>query len=79
MTGTEKNAMNVNARTRCALYGGRSLLTLALLALMGTWIVQLTGRPILGMDQQHLANDAIVLALLGIGGLLDALLHTKGL
>lgn len=70
--------MNANARARYTVYVGRALWTLALLAMMGTWIVQLTGKPLLGMDQQHLANDAIALALLGIGALLDGLLHTKG-
>jgi hypothetical protein len=64
-------------RTRAATYTGRFLLILASLALIGAWITQLTGGPILSMNQQHLFNDAIALALLGIANFLDALLHSK--
>lgn len=64
-------------RTRVATYTGRFLLILASLALIGAWITQLTGGPILSMNQQHLFNDAIALALLGIANLLDGLLHSK--
>lgn len=63
--------------TKAALYIGRIFLTLAFLALLGAWITQLTGGTLSGMSQQHLFNDAIALALLGIAGLLDALLHAK--
>jgi len=62
---------------RWAVYIGRVLLTLALLALLGAWLTQLTGAPLLGMSQQHLFNDAMVLALLGIGMFLDALWHAR--
>lgn len=57
---------------------GRVLLTLAFFAVVAAWTTQVIGRPILGMDQQHLFNDAIVLSLLGIAGLLDGLLHARG-
>lgn len=56
---------------------GRVLVTVAGLALLGAWMTELTGRPFLGMSQQHLFNDAITTALLGIALLLDALLHLK--
>lgn len=64
---------------RYAVYIGRIFLTLALLALVGAWITQLTGAPLVGMNQQHLFNDATVLALLGIGMFLDALWHARKL
>ena len=56
---------------------GRILLTLAFLALLGAWLTQLTGGPILSFTQQHLFNDAIALALLGIGCFLDAFWHAR--
>ena len=58
---------------------GRIFGGLAFLALLGAWLTQLTGGTILGMNQQHFYNDAIVLALFGIGGLLDGALHSRGL
>ena len=56
---------------------GRIVLFLSLLALLGAWYTQLTGSDLLGMSQTHLFNDAIVLALLGIAGLMDAQLHIQ--
>jgi predicted small integral membrane protein len=58
---------------------GRLSSFLAFLALVGAWITQLTDRTLLGMTQQHRFNDAIVLSLLGIVGLLDGVLHSKNL
>lgn len=58
---------------------GRVLLMLALLALLGAWVTQLTDGTLMGMSQQHLFNDAIALALLGIGSFLDALWHARNL
>lgn len=58
---------------------GRVLLALAFLALLGAWLTQLTGGTLLGMSQQHLFDDATVLALLGIGSFLDALWHARNL
>jgi hypothetical protein len=52
---------------------------LGLAALLGAWITQLTQRPLFGMSQEHLFNDAIVLVLVGIASLLDSLVHSKGL
>lgn len=69
--------MNANTAARIAVYIGRVFFTLALLALLGAWVVQLTGAPLLGMSQQHLFSDATVLALLGIGGFLDAFWHVR--
>lgn len=52
---------------------------LAVLALLGAWITQLTGGTILGMGQQHFFEDATVLTLFCIAGLLDGILHSKGI
>lgn len=61
------------------VYIGRILLTLSLVALLGAWLTELTGRPIMGLTQQHLFDDATVLALLGIGCFLDATWHSRNL
>ena len=66
-------------KTKAAIYLGRFCGLLAVLALLGAWATQLTGGPVLGMSQQHLFNDAIVLSLFSIAGLLDGLLHSKNL
>lgn len=68
-----------NRAALIAVYIGRFLLALALLALLGAWFTQLAGGTLLGMTQQHLFNDAIVLALLGIGMFLDALWHSRNI
>lgn len=68
--------MNSTA-ARIAVYLGRILFTLVLLALLGAWITQLTGASLFGMSQQHLFSDATVLALLGIGMFLDASWHAR--
>ena len=57
--------------------GGRFFGLLALLALLGAWITQVTGQPLFGMSQQHLFNDAIVMSLFCIAGLLDGIVHSK--
>jgi len=69
--------MNRTRAARIAVYLGRVFFTLALLALLGAWVTQLTGLPLFGLSQQHLFNDATVLALLGIGGFLDGLWHAR--
>ncbi len=56
---------------------GRFFGPLAFLALLGAWTTQLTGRPLFGMSQEHLFNDAIVLSLFAIAGLLDSIVHSK--
>lgn len=66
-------------RTKMAIYVGRFCGVLALLALIGAWISQLTGRSLAGMSQQHLFNDATVLSLFCIAGLVDALVHARNL
>lgn len=66
-----------NTGARFAVYIGRVFLALAFFALLGAWITQLTGRTIFGMSQQHLFNDAVALALLGIGMFLDGLWHAR--
>jgi peptidoglycan/LPS O-acetylase OafA/YrhL len=58
-------------------YMGRFFLALAFLALISAWMLQLSGTTLLGVTQEHLFNDAIVLALLGIGLLIDALTQSK--
>ena len=67
------------SRSKVAIYVGRLCGVLALLALIGAWITQLTGKPFAGMSQQHLFNDATVLSLFCIAGLVDALVHAKNL
>jgi nitrate reductase gamma subunit len=57
------------SKTKLAIYMGRLCGVLALLALIGAWITELTGKPLAGMSQQHLFNDAIVLSLFCIAGL----------
>ena len=56
---------------------GRVLLSLAFLALLGAWWTQISNGTLAGMSQQHLFNDAIVLALLGIGSLIDSKIHRQ--
>ena len=65
--------------TKIAIYLGRVFGLMAFIALIGAWITQLTSRPLFGMSQRHLFNDAIVLALFSISGLLDGLVHSKNL
>lgn len=56
---------------------GRLAILLSLAALITAWVVQLTNGELLGLSQQHLFNDAMVLALLGIAFLLDAVIHRQ--
>lgn len=69
--------MNAITLARLAVYIGRIFFTLALLALVGAWATQVTDGRVFGMSQQHLFNDAMVLALLGIGSFLDAFWHAR--
>lgn len=71
--------MKSNAFAVFFSYTGRLLLVLAFLALVGAWTTQLTGDRLMGMSQQHLFNDAMSLALLGIGALVDGLTRAKNL
>ncbi len=61
------------------VYLGRIFFALAFLALLGAWLTQVAGGTLLGMSQQHLFNDAIVLSLFGIGMFLDALWHSRNI
>ena len=74
--GAEGDEMS---KSKMAIYLGRFCGVVALLALVGPWITQLTGRPLAGMSQQHLFNDATVLSLFCIAGLVDALVHARNL
>lgn len=56
---------------------GRLALTVSFLSLLGAWFTQVSGSLLFGMSQQHLFNDAIVLALIGIAGLIDGVIHNK--
>ena len=58
---------------------GRFLSLLSFIAFMLTWVTGLTGGTILGRTEEHLFNDAIVLALLSIVCLLDGYIHSKNL
>lgn len=64
-------------KARTAVWIGRGFCVLALLALAGAGITQVTGGTIVTMTQQHLFAEAQVLALLGIAGLVDGLVHLK--
>lgn len=65
-------------KARTAVWIGRAFCLAALLALAGAGITQVTGGTLLTMTQAHLFAEAQVLALLGIAGLMDGLVHLKG-
>ena len=71
--------METAKATSFMVYLGRIFFALAFLALLGAWYTQLIGGTLLGMSQQHLFNDAIVLSLFGIGMFLDALWHSQNI
>ena len=56
---------------------GRLALTLSFLSLLGAWYASVSGDTLFGRTETHAFNDAIVLALLGIGFLLDGMIHNK--
>lgn len=56
---------------------GRVLLLMSFVALVSAWASELFDRPVFGLTQQHLFFDAIALAVLGIGCLLDSMLHAR--
>lgn len=56
----------------------RLLSFVAFLALLGAWIAQVKGGTLMGLTQEHLFNDAIALALLGIAMFVDAYWHARG-
>ena len=58
---------------------GRVLLVLSFLALASAWITEVRGGPLFGLTQQHLFYDALALGVLGIGCLVDSMLHAKNL
>lgn len=62
-----------------AIVGARVAGTLAFLALIGAWLATMRGGPVLGMSEQHLFNDAIVLSLFAIAGLLDGIVHRQAM
>ena len=73
---------NQPARTsqaRLMVILGRGAIMLSLLALLGAWTTQLTGTALFGLRQEHIFNDAIVLALLGLAFFVDAFWHARGI
>lgn len=76
MNTSNTSALSVR-HARIALRIGRLLLLLSALALLGAWLSEWRGGELFGLSQQHLFNDATVLALLGIGGLIDAWFHER--
>ena len=55
---------------------GRGALALGILAMLAAWISAMTATGTwLGLTTAHWFADAAVLSLLGIGGLVDALVH----
>jgi len=51
------------------------IIAAGVLALLGAWWTQLTGRPLWGMSQQHLFSDTTVLILLGMAFQVGTMLH----
>lgn len=56
---------------------GRIFLGLAFLAVVTAWVSEMRGGPVFGLSQQHLFGDATVMALLGIGAMVDAFWHAR--
>lgn len=56
---------------------GRLFLGLAFVALLAAQASSFTGGTLLGLSQAHFYGDATVLALLGIGALVDAYWHRR--
>lgn len=57
---------------------GRVTLALGFLAMLAAWISAMTATGVwLGFSTAHWFADATVMALLGIGGLVDALVHAR--
>lgn len=65
------------ARIMVAL--GRASVFLGLVALVGAWLTAVTGGTFLGLTQQHLFNDAVVLSLIGIAFFVDAYWHARNI
>lgn len=65
-------------RARFFTNAGRAALGLAVLVLLAAWAAAWNHGSFAGFSEQHLFSDATVLALLGIGFLLDAILHRQG-
>lgn len=61
-----------------AVLMGRLYLLASLVALACAWASEASGQSMIGLSQQYLFFNSFALALLGIGSLLDALVHTKG-
>lgn len=56
---------------------GRIAIALSVFALLCAWVSQFTGGDLFGLSQEHLFNDATILALLGIAFLLDGMIHKQ--
>ena len=65
--------------TRFFISAGRVLILMSFLALASAWITEIRGGPVFGLTQQHLFFDALALGVLGIGCLVDSMLHAKNL
>lgn len=68
---TEKMA-NIKTK-RHLIHIGRMFFTVSFVFLVGAVFTQVTGGALFGMNEQYLFNDAIVLALFGIGMFIFAL------
>jgi hypothetical protein len=75
----ETTKLNYNKKTKVALIVSRVAGVLAFLALMSAWVSEFNENILFGLSTQHYFNDAIVLSLWSIAGLLDAYLHSKNL
>lgn len=70
--------MTYLARARFLISAGRILLLFSLAALLSAWFAGGQG-DVFGLTQQDLFFDALALGVLGIGCLVDSILHAKRL
>jgi hypothetical protein len=66
-------------KVRFALIVSRVASFLAFISLIAAWFSETTDNKLFGLSTQHFFNDAIVLSLWSIAGLLDGYLHSKNL
>ena len=63
---------------RLGVVAGRVALLLSIVALLGAWAVQYTHEPIFSLDQQHLFLEALTLAAIGTGLLVNGIVERLG-
>lgn len=63
---------------RLGVITGRVALLLSIVALFGAWSIQFTNRPVFSLDQQHLFLEALTLAAIGTGLLVNGIVERLG-